>query len=32
MKKDELLNNVKYKQVDIFDDIVEIPEWLFREK
>ena len=26
------INNLRYEQVDNYNDIVEIPEWLFREK
>ena len=26
------INNLRYEQIDSYDDIVQIPEWLFREK
>ena len=26
------INNQRYEQIDNYKDVVEIPEWLFREK
>ena len=31
-KSDRHINNLRYEQIDNYDDIVEIPEWLFKEK
>ena len=31
-KSDRHINNLRYEQIDNYNDIVEIPEWLFREK
>ena len=31
-KSDKHINNLRYEQIDNYNDIVEIPEWLFREK
>ena len=31
-RSDKHLNNLRYEQIDNNNDIVEIPEWLFREK
>ena len=31
-KSDGHINNQRYEQIDNYNDIVEIPEWLFREK
>ena len=31
-KSDKHINNLRYEQIDNYDDIVEIPEWLFKEK
>ena len=30
-KSDKLINNLRYEQIDNYNDVVEIPEWLFRE-
>ena len=32
IKSDKLIKNQRYEQIDIYNDIVEIPEWLFRGK
>ena len=32
IKSDKHIKNLRYEQVNNFDDIVEIPDWLFREK
>ena len=31
-KSDKHMNNLRYEQLNNYDDIVEIPEWLFREE
>ena len=31
-KSDKHINNLRYEQIESYNDIVEIPEWLFREK
>ena len=31
-KSDKHINNLRYGQIDNYTDIVEIPEWLFKEK
>ena len=31
-KSGKHINNLRYEQIDNYNDIVEIPEWLFREK
>ena len=31
-RSDRHINNLRYEQIDNYNDIVEIPEWLFREK
>ena len=31
IKSDKHINNQRYEQIDKYDDIVEIPEWLLRE-
>ena len=31
-KSDRHVNNLRYERIDNFNDIVEIPEWFFREK
>ena len=32
IKSDKHINNQRYEQIDNYNDIVEIPEWFFREK
>ena len=31
-KSNKHINNLRYERIDNYNDIVEIPEWLFREK
>ena len=31
-KSDKHINNSRYEQIDSYNDIVEIPPWMFREK
>ena len=31
-KSDKIINNRRYEQTDSFDNVVEKPEWFFREK
>ena len=31
-KSDEHINNLRYEQIDNYDDIVKILEWFFKEK
>ena len=31
-RSDKHINNLRYEQIDNYNDIVEIPAWLFKEK
>ena len=31
-RSDKHINNLRYEQIDNYNDIIEIPEWLFTEK